>query len=60
MFAVIRQNQDNTVTRLRTCSTVEAVMIASQLEKDKVSLAERHRIRAVAMDDGGYTEIMML
>ena len=48
MFAVIRQNQDNTVTRLRTCSTVEAVMIASQLEKDKVDASD-----LIVMDMGG-------
>ena len=32
-------------------------MIASQLEKDKVPPSERGSIRAVAMDDEGYTEI---
>ena len=58
MFAVIRSTADGAVTRLRTCSTKEAVLIASQLEKDKVSPTERHLIRAVAMDDEGYTDIM--
>ena len=58
MYAVIRNNVDRSITRLCTCSTKEGAIIASQLEKNKVSPAERGRIRAVAMDDGGYTEIM--
>ena len=36
----------------------EDAIIAPQLEKNKVSPAGRGRIRAVATDDGGYTEIM--
>lgn len=32
-------------------------MIASQLEKNKVPPSERSSIRAVVMDDEGYTEI---
>ena len=58
MFAVIRENRDRTVTRLLTCGSLEAVIVASQMEKNKVALAERSKIRAVAMDDGGHTEIM--
>jgi len=37
----------------------EAAIVASQLEKDKVPLQERTTIRAVAMDDGGYAEIVL-
>ena len=59
MYAVIRENRDHTITRLQTCRTQEAAIVASQLEKDKVPLQERTSIRAVAMDDGGYTEIVI-
>ena len=59
MFAVIRENRDRTVTRLLTCGSLEAVIVASQVEKNKVPLQDRTTIRAVAMDDGGYTEILL-
>ena len=59
MFAVIRENKDRSITRLQTCRTQEAAIVASQMEKDKVPLVERTAIRAVAMDDGGYTEIIL-
>ena len=59
MFAVIRENRDRSITRLQTCRTQEAVIVASQYEKNKVPLQERTAIRAVAMDDGGYTEIVL-
>lgn len=58
MFAVIKTNRDGSETALRTCRTKEAALIASQLEKNLVSPAERGTIRAVAMDDEGYSEIM--
>lgn len=56
MFAVIRK--DEQVTVLRTCSTKEGAIIAAQLEKEKVEVAERGSITAVAMDDGGYEDIL--
>ena len=56
MFAVIRK--DEPVTVLRTCSTKEGAIIAAQLEKEKVEVAERGSITAVAMDDGGYEDIL--
>ena len=59
MFAVIRENRDRSITRLLTCGSLETVIVASQMEKNKVPLQERTTIRAVAMDDGGYTEIML-
>ena len=59
MYAVIRENRDRTVTRLLTCGSLEAVIVASQMEKNKVPLAERSSIRAVVMDDGGFTEIVL-
>ena len=67
MYAVIRENRDRSITRLLSCRTLEAVIVASQTEKNKVPLADRTRIRAVAMsqgdslrvDDGGYTEIVL-
>ena len=59
MYAVIRENRDRSITRLLSCRTLEAVIVASQREKNKVPLTERSLIRAVAMDDGGYTEIML-
>ena len=59
MFAVIRENRDRSITRLQICHTREAAIVASQMEKNKVPLAERTAIRAVAMDDGGYTEIVL-
>ena len=58
MYAVIRENRDRSITRLLSCRTLEAVIVASQVEKSKVPLAERATIRAVAMDDEGYTEIL--
>ena len=59
MYAVIRENRDRSITRLLSCCTLEAVIVASQLEKNKVPLTERSAIRAVAMDDGGYTDIVL-
>ena len=59
MFAVIRENRDRSITRLLSCRTLEAVIVASQAEENKVPLPERSAIRAVAMDDGGYTEIVL-
>ena len=59
MFAVIRENRDRSVTRLISCGSLEAVIVASQMEKNKVPLTERAAIRAVAMDDGGDTEILL-
>ena len=59
MFAVIRENRDRSITRLLTCGSLETVIVASQMEKNKVPLQERTTIRAVAMDDGGYTEIVL-
>ena len=59
MFAVIKENRDRSITRLLSCRTLEAVIVASQAEKSKVPLAERTCIRAVAMYDGGYTEIVL-
>lgn len=59
MFAVIRENRDRSINRLQICQTREAVIVASQREKNKVPLTERSLIRAVAMDDGGYMEIML-
>lgn len=38
--------------------TKEAVIIEARLEKNKVSPNECSRIRVVAMDDEGYSEIM--
>ena len=58
MFAVIKENRDRSVTRLISCGSLEAAIVASQMEKNKVPLTKRAAIRAVAMDDGGYTEIM--
>ena len=59
MFAVIRENRDRSITRLLTCGSLEAVIVASQIEKNKVPLQDRTTIRAVAMDDGGYVEILL-
>ena len=47
------------VSRLLSCRTPEAVIVASQTEKNKVSLAEHSVIRTVAIDDGGYTDIVL-
>ena len=59
MFDVIRENRDRSITRLLTCGSLEAVIMALQLEKNKVPLQDRTTIRAVAMDDGGYVEILL-
>ena len=57
MYAVIEKT---TRAVLRTCNTKEAALVACQLEKDKVGVAERCNITAVTMDDGGYSEILFL
>ena len=59
MFAVIRENRDRRITRLLACGSLEAVIVASQMEKNKVPLQDRTAIRAVAMDDGWYVEILL-
>ena len=59
MYAVIRENRDRSITRLLSCRTLEAAIVASQMDKNKVPLTERAAIRAVAMDDGGYVEILL-
>ena len=56
---VFRENRALSITCLLSCYTLEAVIVASQREKNKVPLAERTRIQAVAMDDGGCTEIVL-
>ena len=55
MYAVIKKTDD---TIIRTCSSKEAANIAAQLEKEKLDLRDRRNITAVAMDDGGFTDIM--
>ncbi len=55
MFAVIRTT-DNSV--ICTCNSKEAALVAAQLEKSKVGLADRQNITAVVMDDGGFSEIL--
>ena len=55
MFAVI-DKKTNAV--LRTCNTKETAIIAAQLEKDKLPSNERQQITAVALNDGGYEDIM--
>ena len=59
MYAVIRENRDRSITRLLNCQSLEAAIVASQAEKSKVPIQERSAIRAVALDDGGYTEIVL-
>ena len=44
---------------VQTRRTPKALAAASQTEKDKVPLPERTAIRALAMDDGGYAEIVL-
>ena len=36
----------------------EAAIVAAQLEKSKVSLADRRNIAAVVMDDEGFSDIL--
>ena len=55
MYAVIEKNSERII---RECKTKEAAIVAAQLEKDKVAPAERQNITAVAMDDGGFTDIL--
>ena len=56
MFAVVNKETDRV---LRTCKSKEAALIAAQLEKDKVDMAKRGSITAVAMDDEGFTDIVL-
>ncbi len=55
MFAVIRKT-DNSV--LFTCNSKEAALVAAQVEKSKVGMADRKNITAVVLDDGGYSDIL--
>ena len=55
MYAVIEKDTERVI---RQCSTKEAAIIATQLEKEKVNPSDRQNITAVAMDDGGYSDIM--
>ena len=55
MYAVIRKS--NPIFVLQTCSTKEAAIIASQLEKEKAPVSERSGITAVVLDDEGYEDI---
>ena len=59
MFSVIRENRDRSITRLMTYGSLEAMIVASQLEKNKVSYSEQSAILAVALDDGEYVEIIL-
>ena len=55
MYAVIEKDTERII---RECNTKEAAIVAAQLEKEKLALADRQNITAVAMDDGGFTDIM--
>lgn len=55
MYAVIEKDNERTI---RECNTKEAAIVAAQLEKEKLALADRQNITAVAIDDGGFTDIM--
>ena len=55
MYAVIRKPEDSV---LCTCLSKEAAIVAAQLEKSKVSLADRRNIAAVVMDDEGFSDIL--
>ena len=55
MYAVIDKS---TGAVIHTYESRDAAIIAVQLEKDKRPMAERENITAVALDDGGFTDIM--
>lgn len=55
MYAVIRKTDDSVI---HTYRTKEAALIAAQLEKEKLGIPDRNSITAVALDDGGFTDIM--
>jgi len=55
MYAVIRKTDGFVIC---TCSSKESALIAAQLEKSKVGIADRQNITAVAMDDGGFSDIL--
>ncbi len=55
MYAVIRKTDDSI---LYICNSKEAAIVAAQLEKSKVGIADRQSITAVAMDDGGFSDIL--
>lgn len=55
MFAVI-QKKDGSI--IETCNSKEAALIAAQLEKSKVGMADRQNITAVVLDDGGFSDIL--
>ena len=54
----VRCNEKDTERFIREYNTKEAAIVAAQLEKEKLTLADRQNITAVAMDDGGFTDIM--
>ena len=55
MFAVIYKPDGSII---ETCNSKEAALIAAQLAKSRVGMAERQNITAVTLDDGGYSDIM--
>ena len=55
MFAVIHKTDGSII---QTCNSKEAAIIAAQLVKSKVGMSDRQNITAVALDDGGYSDIL--
>ena len=55
MYAVIDKSTDRII---RAYNSQDAAIVACQLEKEKLPMGERKNITAVALDDGGYTDIM--
>ncbi|MCR5136727.1 MAG: hypothetical protein K6C12_06470 [Oscillospiraceae bacterium] len=55
MYAVIEKDTERII---RECKTKEAAIVAVQLEKEKLALADRQNITAVVMDDGGFMDIL--
>ena len=55
MYAVIEADTERIILE---CNTKKAAIVAAQLEKEKVALADRQNITDVALDDNGFTDIL--
>ena len=55
MYAVIDRSTDAVI---HTYESRDAAIVACQLEKEKLPMGERKNITAVALDDGGFTDIL--
>ena len=56
MYAVIDKSTERTIWAY---NSRDVAIVACQMEKEKLPMGERKNITAVALDDGGYTDLMV-